>query len=92
VVAREEPGEHPHPVQPHDLHLPVGPGEPLADDRVPGDAALAGQDQQPVELGLEADRHGGSGLAPLVAEQGHRHRPAVVDAPDTSSLGVVASV
>ena len=68
-------------------HLAVAPGQPLADDRVVGDAALLGQQEQAVELGLEADRLRGRRRAALVAEQAHRHRPAVVDAADDLVLG-----
>ena len=67
--------------------LRVALGQPLADARVVGDATLLGQQQQAVDLGLEADRAGGRGLAALEAEQRHRHGPAVVDAADDLVLG-----
>jgi phosphate-selective porin len=74
VMALQELGEHPHARVPHDLHLRVRPRELLADDRVVGHAALLGEQQEAVDLGLEADRLRGRRLAALEAEQRHRHR------------------
>ena len=62
--------------------LRVAPRQPLADDRVVGRPALLGQRHEAVELGAELHRHRGGGLAPLVAEQRHRHRPAAVHLAD----------
>ena len=71
----------------------VAPRQALADDRVVGRRRAPWPARQPVELGLEADRHGRRRLAPLVAEQRHRHRPAVVDAADdVRPSGSAASV
>ena len=55
-----------HAVVAHDLHLGVGVGQPLTDARIVGDAALLGEQQQPVDLGLEPDRPGGRGFAALM--------------------------
>ena len=66
----------------HDLDLRVAPGQSLADDRVVGEAALAGHLDEAVEFGLVADRPGRCGLAPLESEQRHGDGPAVVDAAD----------
>ena len=78
----EELREHAHAAVPHDLHLRVGARDALSDHRVAVQTALAGQQDEPVDLGLEPDRRGGRGLTALEAEQGHRDRPAVVDPTD----------
>ena len=62
--------------------LRVAPRQALADERVVGHAAFAASADEPVELGAEQDRERRRGLAPLVAEQRHRDRPAAVHLAD----------
>jgi hypothetical protein len=62
------------------IRLRPAPRQALADDGVVGQAPLPGQEDEPIELGLEADGHGRRGLAPLEAEERHGDGPPVVDA------------
>ena len=82
LLPGEELGEGTHAQQAHDLDLDVALRQPLTDGGVVAAAPVLGQLEQTVELAAEHHRHGGGGLAALVAEEGHGDGPAVVHTAD----------
>ena len=74
-------------VQAQQLHLDRELAEPLADHRVGGHAALAGQLAQLLERDPHAGGRRGAEAGALVHERGDRDRPAVAHAADDVLVG-----
>ena len=66
-------------VEPEDLELGVGAGQPLADHRVGGRPVGPGHLEQVVELPAERELVAEEAHAPLEGQGGQGHPPAVAD-------------